>query len=186
MFFPNDNTAAHTVINSMATLYNIFRDWVISCPFLPAGSTDLKSCDDCLWGTLKDNTLHTQCECQEVIRCAISAISKQTHVTNLFTRYQAYLRLEGVISNTCLNMQWSFTDWLLYLTSIICCFLMILCHACGQLDDWATLVWWTDRKGQPTIVVKCRFYYKILLKLDTLHHTMKNRHTILWDVLLCI
>jgi hypothetical protein len=38
------------------------------------------------------------------------------------------------------------TGSLLYLTAIICHFLLLICHTCGWLAEWDTLIQWINQQ----------------------------------------
>ena len=110
-YFQQDGATTHTASNSVATIHNSFRDWIITHLLWLAHLRNLMPWHFTSRGSLKDsvyeNTPQADHVLKEIIRCAISAVFEhklQRVFNNLLTRCHTYWELK-VTSNICHNTE---------------------------------------------------------------------------------
>lgn len=109
-FFQQDGATTHTASNSVATIRNSFRDWIISHLLWLAHLPNLMPWHFTSRGSLKDsvytNTPQADYVLKEIVRCAISAVFEHKRhrvFNNLFTRCHTYW--ESKVASVCHNTE---------------------------------------------------------------------------------
>jgi hypothetical protein len=112
MFYQQGGARIYTDNNSIAALQRSAGNWTIIRPLLPTRLPNPASHGYYLWASMRANEhkpiykQRPKYEHKKIIRHSISKIPGQefqTVLSNLFTWCQAWLRVEGVIWNTCVN-----------------------------------------------------------------------------------